>query len=46
VFETDRGECVGGPCKGDQLSAVPVEERDGEIRLAQGRAEPGAASVE
>lgn len=46
LFETDRGECIGGPCKGDQLTAVPVEERDGEILLALRPTDPAAVSVE
>lgn len=33
VFETDRGECIRGPCKGGHLTAVPIEERDGRIWL-------------
>jgi nitrite reductase/ring-hydroxylating ferredoxin subunit len=32
-FETDCGECVGGPCRGEHLRAVPVEVRDGMIHL-------------
>ena len=33
-FETECGECVGGPCRGDRLRAIPVEVRDGVVRLA------------
>ncbi len=31
VFELDGGVCVGGPCKGCSLAAVPSEIRDGEV---------------
>ena len=30
-FETECGECVGGPCRGDRLRAIPVEVRDGAV---------------
>ena len=33
-FELGGGECVGGPCRGQSLSAVAVEVRDGSIYLA------------
>ncbi len=34
VFETDQGSCISGPCKGDQLTEVAVEEYQGAILLA------------
>jgi len=46
VFETDQGQCIAGPCKGDQLTAVPIEERDGQILLVEHPAESAATSVE
>lgn len=33
-FELERGECVGGPCRGEALRVVPVEVRDGQVWLA------------
>jgi len=33
-FRTDDGECVGGPCRGDRLRAVPLSVENGEVRLA------------
>lgn len=33
-FELGTGECLGGPCRGDSLRAVPVEVRDGQVWLA------------
>jgi len=35
VFMPDTGDCVGGPCKGQRLARVPVEERDAHIHLTQ-----------
>lgn len=32
VFEPADGACVTGPCRGASLTAVPVAERDGEVR--------------
>lgn len=32
-FETDRGLCVAGPCRGDRLSAVAVTLQDGLVVL-------------
>lgn len=34
VFEPEHGQCVSGPCRGDQLTAVPIEERDGKLFLS------------
>lgn len=34
TFELSEGLCVGGPCRGQSLSAVAVEVRDGVVRLA------------
>ena len=31
IFEVEDGQCVRGPCAGDALTAVKVEERDGDI---------------
>ena len=33
-FAVDDGRCFLGPCKGQALTPVPVEERDGRIRIA------------
>ena len=33
-FELGGGECVGGPCRGQSLSAVAVEVRDGGVYLS------------
>ncbi len=33
-FEVIHGQCVAGPCRGDNLRAVPVAVVDGEVRLA------------
>lgn len=33
TFETKRGECVSGPCKGQSLRAIPVTVIDGEVRV-------------
>jgi nitrite reductase/ring-hydroxylating ferredoxin subunit len=35
-FELARGECVAGPCRGEQLRAVAVELRDGQVLMADG----------
>jgi len=32
-FETDCGQCVAGPCRGDHLRAVAVEVREGTVHL-------------
>ncbi|MFZ7095765.1 Rieske (2Fe-2S) protein [Luteimonas dalianensis] len=32
-FELGAGECVAGPCRGDQLREVPVTVRDGHVFL-------------
>ena len=34
TFELVGGVCVGGPCRGDALRAVPVDVRDGAVWLA------------
>lgn len=31
VYEPADGRCVGGPCLGKRLKALPVEERDGQV---------------
>jgi nitrite reductase/ring-hydroxylating ferredoxin subunit len=33
LFEPDSGRCVGGPCKGEALMRVQVEETDGDVIL-------------
>lgn len=33
-FSVPDGRCVAGPCRGQQLAAVPIEVRDGDIFLA------------
>lgn len=35
-FELAGGGCVGGPCRGASLRAVPVEVREGQVMLAGG----------
>jgi nitrite reductase/ring-hydroxylating ferredoxin subunit len=35
-FRTGDGECVGGPCRGDRLRAVPLRVEGGEVWLATG----------
>jgi nitrite reductase/ring-hydroxylating ferredoxin subunit len=34
LFRVGDGVCVHGPCLGSALEAVPIEVRDGEVRLA------------
>ena len=34
LFRPETGECVGGPCVGQSLTAWPVQVVDGEIRTA------------
>jgi nitrite reductase/ring-hydroxylating ferredoxin subunit len=36
IYEPASGLCVGGPCRGASLLAVPVEERDAHIWLGAG----------
>jgi nitrite reductase/ring-hydroxylating ferredoxin subunit len=33
IFDVENGQCLRGPCAGDALAAVTVEERSGEIVL-------------
>jgi len=41
-FRTDDGCCVGGPCRGDSLRAVPLRVEDGEVWLVgEGGADRG-----
>ena len=35
LFEKDTGECVAGPCVGESLRRLPVELREGELRLTE-----------
>lgn len=30
-FRPEDGSCLGGPCRGESLRAVPIELRDGEV---------------
>ena len=34
LFGIDDGICIAGPCPGEQLEALPVEVRDGEVWLS------------
>jgi len=34
LFLIDTGECIAGPCNGDQLKALPLDINDGNIFLA------------
>ena len=36
LFEIDKGICVAGPCRGDQLTRIDVEVRDGEVVMFEG----------
>jgi nitrite reductase/ring-hydroxylating ferredoxin subunit len=33
TYDPATGRCVGGPCRGDRLTALPVAEQDGEVSL-------------
>jgi nitrite reductase/ring-hydroxylating ferredoxin subunit len=33
MYDPATGQCVGGPCRGQRLTALPVSERDGEVSL-------------
>ena len=35
TFEPDSGRCIMGPCKGESLVALPVEERGGKVYLTE-----------
>jgi len=35
LYDPATGACLGGPCGGGGLEKLPVEERDGEIRLKE-----------
>jgi nitrite reductase/ring-hydroxylating ferredoxin subunit len=35
LFGIDDGICIAGPCPGEQLEALPVEVRDGEVWLTR-----------
>ena len=35
TFEPDSGRCIMGPCKGQSLVALLVEERDGKVYLTE-----------
>ena len=35
TYEPDSGQCIMGPCKGQRLVAVQVEERDGNVYLIE-----------
>ena len=34
LFDKATGDCVAGPCPGEALTRLPVETRDGQVRLA------------
>lgn len=34
AFQPEDGLCIGGPCRGSHLTAVPVEVRDGAVWVA------------
>jgi nitrite reductase/ring-hydroxylating ferredoxin subunit len=42
-FDLPTGECIGGPCRGASLRAVPTEVRDGQVWLVTSK-EPGSES--
>ena len=31
LFDPGSGLCIAGPCKGDRLERIPVEEQDGQV---------------
>ena len=33
IFDPETGECVSGPCRGEYLSRVEVDEQDGVVRV-------------
>jgi nitrite reductase/ring-hydroxylating ferredoxin subunit len=35
TFELQGGECIAGPCRGAALRTIPVEVRDGVVRLVR-----------
>lgn len=35
TFEVEDGSCISGPCEGDQLQAVALELRDGQVFIAK-----------
>ena len=35
AYLPDTGHCVGGPCKGQNLSRLPIEEQDGQVYLVE-----------
>ena len=35
AYLPDTGYCVGGPCKGQNLTKLPVQEHDGQVYLAE-----------
>jgi nitrite reductase/ring-hydroxylating ferredoxin subunit len=35
AYEPDTGHCLMGPCRGDRLIALRVEERDGKVYLTE-----------
>jgi nitrite reductase/ring-hydroxylating ferredoxin subunit len=41
VFRVEDGLCLSGPCRGDRLVGVPVEERDGIVITATKEAGTG-----
>ena len=37
AYLPDTGYCVGGPCKGQNLTKLPIEEQDGQIYLVENK---------
>lgn len=37
VYRPDSGKCVGGPCRGNGLTPVPVVERNGGVYIKRGQ---------
>lgn len=37
VYRPDSGKCVGGPCRGNGLTPVPVVERNGGVYVKRGQ---------
>ena len=41
TYEPDTGHCIMGPCKGQHLVALQVEERDGNVYLLESEGRNG-----
>jgi nitrite reductase/ring-hydroxylating ferredoxin subunit len=35
LFEPASGRCIAGPCQGDTLDSIPVQEKDGQVFIPQ-----------